>query len=114
MSLRNPIKYTSRTFASILADINSDEELIDKPSWYKRLIAGLGDVFSLLIDAEHNNAYLGTTFTRRATTEAARMIDYEASPRTTATRSPATWPSSSETPSATTGRSCTRSSPTTV
>lgn len=84
MSLRNPIKYTSRTFASILSDINSDDELIDKPSWFKRLIAGIGDVFSLLIDAEHNNAYLGTTFTRRATVEAARMIDYEASPRTTA------------------------------
>jgi hypothetical protein len=83
-TLRNPFRLTSRTMITLLADINMDAELADKPSWYKRLIAGIGDHDSLLIDAEANNKFLGTTFTRRACVEAARYIDYEAAPRTTA------------------------------
>jgi len=84
MPLNNPIKYTSRTFTTILADINSDPDLTDKPLWFKRLIAGLGDTLSLLIDAEVNNFFLGTAFTRRSVVEASRMIDYEPAPQTTA------------------------------
>jgi len=84
ITLRNPIRYTSRTFNSILADINSEAELIDKPSWFKRLIAGLGDVFSVIVTAEANQSFLGTAFTRRKIVDAARMIDYEPTPRMTA------------------------------
>ena len=50
----NPIQYTSRTFQTILADINSDKELADKPEWFKRMIAGVGDVMSMCLD---RNAY---------------------------------------------------------
>lgn len=82
-SLRNPIQYTSRTFNTILNDINNDSDLVDKPDWFKRCIAGLGDVFSLMLNAQANNSFLGTAFTRSVVIEAARMIDYEASPQTT-------------------------------
>ena len=55
MAIFNPISYTSRTFESILQDINDDDELIDKPNWFKRLIAGVGDVVSMWNNAAANN-----------------------------------------------------------
>ena len=83
--LGNPFRLTSRTFTTLLADINADKDLGDKPNWFKRLISGIGDHDSMLIDAEANNNLLRTAFTRRAIVENARWIDYEAAPRTTAT-----------------------------
>ena len=79
----NPIQYTSRTFQSILADINSDSELADKPEWFKRLIAGVGDVMSMCIDAQANNSYLETAFTREAVRKLCKLIGYELSEQTT-------------------------------
>jgi hypothetical protein len=72
----NPIQYTSRTFLTILADINSDPELADKPEWFKRLIAGVGDVLSMINNGAANNSFLRTAFTRQAVQELCYLIDY--------------------------------------
>lgn len=83
MSDASPIEYTSRTFNTILADINADANLVDKPDWWKRIWAGVGDVLSVYLNATANNLYLRTAFTRQAVTDLAELIDYEVSPRAT-------------------------------
>jgi hypothetical protein len=72
----NPIQYTSRTFLSILADINSDPELADKPEWFKRIVAGVGDVISMINNGAANNSFLRTAFTRQAVQDLCYLIDY--------------------------------------
>jgi len=79
----NPIKYTSRTFQTILADINADPDLADKPEWFKRLVAGVGDVVSMINNAAANNAYLRTAFTRQAVLDLCAQIGYEVPPAVT-------------------------------
>jgi hypothetical protein len=81
--MNNPLQYTSRNFDSILADINSDPLLVDKPEWWKRIWAGIGDVISLGMNAQANNAYLGTAFTRAAVVQLCANIDYALSGRST-------------------------------
>jgi len=81
--LVNPIKYVSRTFQTILNDINSVPDLADKPDWFKRLIAGVGDVISMICNAASNNAYLRTAFTRQAVVDLCALIDYVLPPATT-------------------------------
>ena len=81
--MTNPIQYTSRTFQTILADINSDKELADKPEWFKRLIAGVGDVMSMCLDAQANNNYLETAFTRDAVKKLCQLIGYRLGVHTT-------------------------------
>lgn len=81
--MTNPIQYTSRTFQTILADINSDKELADKPEWFKRLIAGVGDVMSMCLDAQANNSYLETAFTRDAIKKLCQLIGYKLAVHTT-------------------------------
>lgn len=81
--MTNPIQYTSRTFQTILADINSDKELADKPEWFKRLIAGVGDVMSMCLDAQANNSYLETAFTRDAVKKLCQLIGYKLAVHTT-------------------------------
>ena len=83
--MTNPIQYTSRTFQTILADINSDKELADKPEWFKRLIAGVGDVMSMCLDAQANNSYLETAFTRDAMKKLCQLIGYRLAVHTTST-----------------------------
>jgi len=73
----NPIRYTSRTFESILADMNADNDLVDKPSWFKKALAGIGDTISMWNNAQANDSILGTAFTRRAVVELCRQIGYE-------------------------------------
>lgn len=85
--MSNPIQYTSKTFASVLSDINSDSELVDKPNWFKRLIAGLADIFSLNLNATANNLLLETAFTRENVRLLLELIDYQISPQSTATGS---------------------------
>lgn len=75
--MSNPIKYSSRDFNSIMADINADAELIDKPEWWKRIWAGVGDVLALYEDLVANEAYLRTSFTRRAVRDLCQLIDYD-------------------------------------
>lgn len=75
--MANPIRYSSRDFDSILADLNRDQELVDKPAWFKRAIAGIGDVISMWLDAEANNSALRTAFTRQAVADLCELIDYE-------------------------------------
>jgi hypothetical protein len=81
--MSNPIQYTSRDFDSILNDINSDPILKDTPNWWKRGLAGIGDVASMWINAEANQARLRTAFTRQAVMDQCQQIDYDLSPRTT-------------------------------
>jgi hypothetical protein len=81
--MSNPIKYTSRDFDSILSDINSDVELIDKPNWFKRLIAGIGDIFSMWENASTNNMFLRTAYTRRSVEYLLELIDYQLNPQST-------------------------------
>lgn len=83
--MTNPIQYTSRTFQTILADINSDKELADKPEWFKRLISGVGDVMSMCLDAQANNSYLETAFTRDAVKKLCQLIGYKLAVHTTST-----------------------------
>jgi hypothetical protein len=85
--MNNPIQYTSRNYDSVLADINSDPLLIDKPDWWKRIWAGISDVLSLGMNAQENNAYLGTAFTRAAITQLCANIDYALTGRSTSSGS---------------------------
>lgn len=78
------IQYTSRTYESILADINADPELKDKPNWWKRMIADLGDKISLCNNALANNLLLRPAYTRRNVLELCKLIDYDLTPHTTA------------------------------
>ena len=81
--MSNIIQYTSRDFDSILSDINSDDDLKDTPNWWKRMIAGIGDIFSMWENANANQAFLRTAFTRQAVMDLCRLIDYDLSPRAT-------------------------------
>lgn len=84
MATRNPIQYTSRTYERILADINSDAELVDKPSWFKRIWAGVGDVISMWNNSVANQAFLRTAFTKQAIVDHLEMLDYYLTRLTTA------------------------------
>lgn len=75
----NPIKYTSRTFTTIMNDINSDADLIDKPNWFKRIWAGVGDILSMIINAVANQSFLRTSFTRQSVIDHCEQIDYSVS-----------------------------------
>lgn len=81
--MSNPIQYTSRTFTSILNDINTDANLVDKPNWWKRLWAGIGDVLSMWLNAAINNMFLRTAYTRQAVDDLLRLIDYQMTEQTT-------------------------------
>jgi len=81
----NPLQYTSRTFNTITSDINSDAELADKPNWWKRLWAGIGDILSMWLNAAVNNTFLRTSFTRQAVTDLLELIDYQITEQSTAT-----------------------------
>jgi hypothetical protein len=72
----NPIKYISRTYNSIIADIDSDNLLKILPRWWKRIWAGVGDMLNRMIDAVANLAFLRTAFTRKATQDHLSLIDY--------------------------------------
>ena len=81
--MTNPIKYTSRTFNTALADINADPELADKPNWWKRVMAGILDVLSMINNGAANNAYLRTAFTRQAVKDLCNLIGYDLAPQIT-------------------------------
>jgi hypothetical protein len=81
--ITNPIKYSSRTFASILSDINSDSELTDKPNWWKRLWAGIGDVLSMWLNSMVNLVFLRTSYTVQSVADLCQLIDYALSAQTT-------------------------------
>jgi hypothetical protein len=77
----NPVSYTSRTYLTILADINADPTLVDKPDWWKRMIAGLGDVLSFINNASANQTFLRTAFTKQAVADLSEQIDYFPTPQ---------------------------------
>jgi len=84
MALTNPFSYSARTFETLLQCINNDDELRDKPNWWKRGIAGVGDVASLWVDAAANNNLLATAYTRKAVQLLLELIDYSLAPHSTA------------------------------
>jgi hypothetical protein len=79
----NPIQYTNRTFNTILNDFNNDTDLADKPEWFKRMIAGVGDLLSVIENASANQSFLRTAFTRRSVTDLLELIDYYLAAQTT-------------------------------
>ena len=81
----NPLQYTSRTFDTVLDDINNDENLVDKPEWFKRLIAGSHDVLAMYENAIANESFLRTAFTRQATADLLALIDYYLAEKATST-----------------------------
>ena len=81
--MASPIKYSSRTYQTILNDINNVDNLADKPDWFKRMIAGVGDICSMINNAQANNSYLSTAFTRQAVKDMCRLIGYEMPEQTT-------------------------------
>ena len=83
--IRNPIQFISRTFTTILNDINSDAELVDRPNWWKRIWAGIGDVFSMWVNAMGNNLVLRTAYTRQNVADLLELINYYMAPQTTST-----------------------------
>lgn len=85
VDIRNPIQTTSRTFNTILTDINTDSDLVDKPNWWKRIWAGVGDMLSVILNAAVNNLYLRTSFTRQAVKDELELIDYQLTPHSTST-----------------------------
>jgi hypothetical protein len=82
--MANPIfKYTDRTFNTIMDSINASRELRDKPEWFKRLWAGVGDVLSLCLNAQANDSYLETSFTEQSVDKLLQLIDYQRRAQTT-------------------------------
>jgi len=79
----NPIQYTSRTFLTVLNDLNNDVELADKPEWFKRAIAGYVDIVSMYENAIANQSFLRTAFTRQAVADLLELIDYQLDWKTT-------------------------------
>jgi hypothetical protein len=79
--------YTSRTYNTILADINSDTNLTDKPDWFKNMVAGSHDVLSLALNAAVNDLYLSTAFTEQSVDKLLQLIDYQRAARTTSSGS---------------------------
>ena len=83
MAVDNPLSVSDITFNTILTAINADPELIDKPNWWKRFWAGVGDVLIINLNARSNNALLRTGFTRRAVQDLLKLIDFDLGAHTT-------------------------------
>jgi hypothetical protein len=81
--MTNPFRYSSKDFDTFLADINADPELVDAPEWFKKLIAGMGDVQSTYNDMVANQAFLETAFTNYAIRNHLKLIDYDLTKPTT-------------------------------
>ena len=81
----SPIQYSSRTYQTIMNDIDSDSELVDKPIWFKRIWAGVGDVISMCLNAVANQSFLSTAYTEKAVDRLLELIDYQRTPLTTST-----------------------------
>lgn len=79
----NPFQYTSKSFESLLNDINNDSELVDKPNWWKRSICGIGDVIAMWNNALANNILLRTSYTRKNVQLLLELIDYQITPQKT-------------------------------
>lgn len=73
----NPLQYISRTYNSLISDINNDSNLVDKPEFFKRMIAGLGDILSMWNNVSANQSFLRTAFTRQAVKDLLELINYQ-------------------------------------
>ena len=78
--MSSPIAYTSRTFSTVLNDLNNTTGLADKPDWFKKYIAGLADLLNMYINATANQSFLRTAFTRQAVFDLCTLIDYAMTP----------------------------------
>lgn len=79
------IQYTSRTYNTVINDLNNDDYLKDRPEWFKRYIANTMDVISMINNAAANENYIDTAFTYQSVYEICRMIDYTPAFMTTST-----------------------------
>ena len=79
----NPIQYTSRTFGTVMADLNADPALVDKPDWIKRVFAGIMDGLSNVESLSANQAFLRTALTKQAVLDNCQLIDYYPAGRVT-------------------------------
>lgn len=77
----NPVRYTSRDFNAIMADFNSDPLLVDRPEFFKVMVAGVGDVVSVWNNAAANDSFLRTCLTRRAAQDILEPLGYNMSPQ---------------------------------
>lgn len=68
-----------------MASINADSELVNKPSWWKRLWAGVIDVVSTWLNAQANQSYLRTAKTRRAAQDILEPLGYNLTPQVSST-----------------------------
>jgi hypothetical protein len=59
-----------------MADIDAIPNLKNKPDWFKKYISGVGDVLSRYMDAQSNQTYLSTAFTRRRVFQLLELINY--------------------------------------
>ena len=73
----NPIQYSSKSYITIYNDIQNVPSLRDKPEWFKRMIAGIGDMLSMYLDVQANQSFLRTAFTREAVQDLLSLIDYQ-------------------------------------
>jgi hypothetical protein len=64
-------------------DLDSDAELADKPSWFKRISAGVVDVLSRYIDRAANNAFIRSIDSRKYMERKCEMLGYELQPHST-------------------------------
>lgn len=78
--MSNPIKTTSRDYDSLMVDINNDPKLRNRPEWFKRMIAGIGDSLNTMLDLVNNESMLDTAQSRTAIADKLALIDYYLSP----------------------------------
>lgn len=83
MAITNPIKSTSRTFEAVIADADNDQELKNKPNWFKTLVAGVADQLNTQGDLLHNESILGTAKSYDSIADHISLINYYLSPPTT-------------------------------
>ena len=79
----NPIQPTSTDFLSVINDLNQDNDLKTKPSWFKTVIAAMVDVLSKLITAVFNLAFLSTAYTKKSVGTHLKDLDYSIRQKTT-------------------------------
>ena len=77
------LNYSSRDYASILSEINSDPVLKEHPSFLKSMVAGVFDVLNNTLNAIVNAIIPSTFYSRPIASDVLKLIDYELSWKST-------------------------------
>lgn len=75
--MRNPISYSTRDGLTIQAQIDSDAELRQTSSVWKKLFSGIFDSLSNTLNAVANSLLLRTAYARNILQEVLQLIDYQ-------------------------------------